>query len=192
MQLSDKLASILADDVLGEFNQLLNQSQVSISWWGQRLVSVEGYEGAVEINELAAKYLSAAPFHQADCTLQHRLECYALWDRVKQLYQQSDEKLTHDWFYKKIFNYLQEFNTDCRVCDNDPMAVICEWQICQKEIDAHASFKNLRNRLITFQPEELKQMGPNTKSQFKDTERVVASQEMIREAIKFQEEYEFV
>lgn len=38
---------------------MLDHAHVSVNWYGQRLVSVDGYEDAVEINELANKYLRA-------------------------------------------------------------------------------------------------------------------------------------
>src|SRR3569832_2087906 len=103
MRLDEKLASISSDETVTQVSELLNCAHVSINWYGQRIVTVDGYEGSVEINELAKKYLRANAFQgDGNPNLQQRLDCYVLWGRVQKLYADSNEELKKTW----MFNYL--------------------------------------------------------------------------------------
>ena len=77
MYLHEKLNSMTPNNTVAELSQMLNrQTDVSISWFGQRLVSINGYEGSVTINELASKYLASTPFKaNGHASLKGKLDC---------------------------------------------------------------------------------------------------------------------
>ena len=112
MNLSQKIESISRTETTAQLSKLLNdhKTQVKISWFGQRVVSIEGFAGTLTINQVAKKYLNAEPFKQSNnLTLKERLECYNLWDKVEQLYMNSDEALNKCWRIFRFFVLLLEF-----------------------------------------------------------------------------------
>ncbi|OGN55322.1 MAG: hypothetical protein A3D96_03470 [Chlamydiae bacterium RIFCSPHIGHO2_12_FULL_44_59] len=181
MELRKKLLSLTSNNTVAELNQMLNSTHVNISWWGSRLVSVDGYEGSVEINALALKYLSATPFQRdTESSLQDRLTCACLWGRVQQLYTDSEVALTNTLVYKHLVP-MKEFRPYCRACAGDPMAIIGGWE-----------FGARKDSLFEFTPAEFKRLWPGAEPQGgswvmgggKSSERWIASEEMIEAALR--------
>ncbi len=188
MKLSEKLASLNRENTVAELSGMLtvaesdgklNHAHVSISWKGKRLVSVDGYEGSVEINELASKYLSADPFQKdTKATPRDRLTCDSLWGRVRQLYTDSDVEILNT----SIYGYLVVIK-ECRaygLSSNHPMAVIHEWNADGKKAS-----------LFDFTKDEFKKLWPKGEPRSKTTpkgdgeasERWSASREMVQQAV---------
>lgn len=179
MSLGEKLAAISSKETVAQVGEMLNHAHVSISWYGQRMVTVDGYEGCVEINELAKKYLEANAFQRdGNPSLKERLECYALWERVQKLYADSNEELKKT----RLFKYLtpmKEFRPYCRGCARDPMAIISEWDLCSN-----------KDVIFAFTPEDFKRIWPEADPQSrswmigggKASERWTATKEMVEEA----------
>ena len=156
MRLGEKLASISSNETVAQVSEMLNHAHVSINWYGQRLVTVDGYEGSVEVNELATKYLRANAFKRdGNPSLQERLDCYALWGRVQKLYTDSNEELKKTWLFKYL-TPMKEFRPYCRACAGDPMAIIGEWE-----------FGARKDSLFEFAPEAFKRMWPEVEPQGK-------------------------
>lgn len=152
MKLSDYLNSINHAETVTRLNDLIDHVQVCISWWGQRVVKVDAYEGYVEINALASKYLNAKPFRcQSSLSLQQRYDCYILWDRIKQLYLDSDNQLSQTWLFKFLIP-LKEARPYCKLWAGDPQTILTD-----------TKHKSNRNRLYQFTPEEFKRYWPNEK-----------------------------
>lgn len=93
MQLSTILASATREETLDLVEKLIQKSKVSVSWYGERLVTVKGYQGTVEINSLVQKYLSVAPAKGNCHNLEERLKFYDLWKKVKQLCKKKGDNL---------------------------------------------------------------------------------------------------
>jgi hypothetical protein len=179
MHLKDKLAAIPKGEIVAQVGELVKHARVGLNWYGGRIVRVDGYEGAVHINELASTYLKAKAFKsESNATLQERLDCYDLWDRVKELYSQSDKELGKS----RLFNFLtpaREFRPYCRACAGDPMAII-------REHDAGAG----KESTLYFTPEEFKKIWPKQEPQEKcwtmgegvASERWGATKEMVESA----------
>lgn len=181
MELREKLISLTSNNTVAELNQMLNHTHVTISWRGQRLVSVDGYEGSVEINELALKYLRATPFQRdTESSLQDRLTCESLWGRVQRLYADSEAALANTSVYKLLVP-MKEFRLYCRACAGDPMAIIGEWDCGSK-----------KDSLFEFTPAEFKRLWPDAEPQGKScvmgggasSERWTASKEMVESALR--------
>lgn len=176
MRLSDKLTSISRNETVTELNEMLKHAQVSISWYGQREVSVDGYEGSVKVNELALKYLQANAFQRdGNPSIKERLDCYALWERVQKLYIDSNDELNKTWLFKYL-TPIKEFRPYCRACAGDPMAIIGEWE-----------FSARKDSLFEFTPEEFKKMWPEAEPRGKSwimgggepSEKWTATKEMV-------------
>ena len=43
---------ITQENTVTEINTMLDHAHVSVNWYGQRIVSIDGYESSVEINDL--------------------------------------------------------------------------------------------------------------------------------------------
>ncbi len=173
MNLIDKLASISSQDTIVELHKMLNHAQVSVNWYGQRMVKVEGLQNSVEINDIAKKFLDAELFKKDGTILQERLEGYMLWGRIQRLYIESDLELSKTNFYKYL-TPIKEVRPYCRSCAGDPMAIIGEWE-------------GNPNPLLGFTPEEFKSVWPNTQpdnKSFNTTgERWFATKKMLEMAL---------
>jgi len=181
MELSAKLNSLSHFETVNQLKDMLKNAHVSISWWGQRLVSIDGFEGSVEINQLAAKYLRAEPFDRnTKASLKDRLECNSLWKDVKELYTKSNDELEKTYLYR-FLTPLKELRPWCRACAGDPLAIINEWE-----------FGSKKESLFTFTPEEFKKMWPDTEPNGKSwffvggekSEKWKASKSMVEDYLK--------
>jgi hypothetical protein len=180
MRLEEKLESISSNDTVAELDEMLDRAHVSINWYGHRIVSVEGYEDSVEINTFALKYLRANAFQRDENpSLQERLDCYALWGRVQQLYTDSDNLLKKTLLFKYL-TPMKEFKPYCRACAGDPRAILGEWEF---------SFK--KDSLFAFTPKEFKKIWPDVEPlgestlyrQDKISEKWMASKDMVEEVL---------
>lgn len=100
MGINEYLKTLPRERVVSQFDTLLDRARVSqISWTGQRLVSVEGYDGFIELNQLLQKYLAAHPRPKDGENLRQRLAFYNLWTKVKKLCKDTDV-LNNTWVYR--------------------------------------------------------------------------------------------
>lgn len=180
MRLQDKLSTTPSEQFRVELDNMLDRASVSISWWGERLVTVDGYEGSVTINELSRTFLRANPLRNESPSLKGRIDYYNLWTRMQGLYNQSDAKLKRMCAYKFLVP-LSEFRPYCRACAGDPMARIGEW-------DDHG-----RDALFEFSPQEYKTMWPesqpNGKSWSSRGEFWYATKEMVETELQKQQRH---
>lgn len=181
MELREKIISLTNHNTVAELSKMLDQAHVAISWWGQRLVSIDGYTGSVEINELASKYLKAAPFQESThLSLQERLDCDTLWGRINKLYIDSNKQLNTYLLYKHLVA-LKEFRPYCRVCAGDPLAIIQEWDLGGR-----------REALFEFTPDTFKEFWDESEKQGEscplsrdgNSIRWLASREMVESVLK--------
>ena len=95
MNLIQEINSLDGEDTITQLDNMLEKKcTTSISWSGKRLVSIEGYEGSIEIRILAEKYFNAGPFNRdKKVSLKDRLVCVDLWEKFKTLHNDSEEKL---------------------------------------------------------------------------------------------------
>jgi len=106
MYLAEVLNSIPKDKVVAELDALLDKSSTSISWSCQRLVSIKGFQGSVEVSKVAEKYLEAHPSVASGITnLKERLDYYNLWQKIDRLCSKLHGSL--------IFKFLVEAKECC-------------------------------------------------------------------------------
>lgn len=154
MHLRDKLYSITPETTVAEVSQLLDiPHTVAIDWLGRRVVKIEGFEGSVEIYEMAEQYLKAAPFNYINNpTLQDRLACYDLGTRVHRLYIQSNTAIENTLIYKYWIPSIE-------AADEDPTEALL----------SGFNFDVRRNPLLSFTSEQYELIGkpsPASKTHF--------------------------
>lgn len=176
MKLKDKLDVIEPENIVSELDKLIKTAKVSISYTGQRLMQINGYEGQVTINEFAEKFLCAPAFRAENAVaLEDRLACDELWTKVQGLYEKSDKKLGKTSSLLQQFTHLREFRPYCRACAGDPQAVIGEWD-----------FGGRRDSLFEFRPEVFKSLFGNVEPKGKSSSSLhgefwTASKSMVEE-----------
>jgi hypothetical protein len=156
MQLSAKLESITQENLINELDALLSQSTAN-----HAKISVSGYEGEVEVSEIARKYFSLNIFQPRNyvptTTHRERLCCDVLWDRVYKLYPEGDadrdalftsEKRQRIFeFPKTLFKKIWPDATPIKETFQPSCHVIFQGCIASKEMVAEA---NARNAPYTF------------------------------------------
>jgi len=171
MHITEKLESISKYETVFEINKMLDNAHVSINWWGQRMVTIQGYEGCVEINKLAEKYLynKVLDINETDIHLQERVNCYELWGRVDELYTHSDEALKRTWLFKYLVP-LKEF-------------------LFSSQAKVYIMDSSKKNLCFAFPPQEFQSRWPDTQQQIscrvngKTIVRSIATLEMVKTAL---------
>ncbi|NGX26513.1 MAG: hypothetical protein K940chlam6_00437 [Chlamydiae bacterium] len=115
MRLDDTIRGLSSDNTVVELQQMLTNPKVGISWYGRRVVSVKGYEGEMELRELALKYFAAKPFQcpETASTFSERWECYSLYATIQELFLDGAEAFEKTWIryvlpYKEWMPYNLE------------------------------------------------------------------------------------
>lgn len=117
MLLTQKLNSIKSENAIPALNALTKNARVSINWWGQRMVTVKGYEGAVRIDEFATTLLRNAFYS---------LSTREVWDNVTDLYRRSDRVLARTWVYKYIVAAVEIDLNPCLACAGNVRAKLAQ------------------------------------------------------------------
>lgn len=184
MELSQALTRITNDITISILSGMLDRAHTTISWWGERLVSVEGYEGSVPIDEIAQKYLHLAIDKQnIHLSLQDKLDHYMLWGKIEQLYHDSNTKLSQSFVYKYLV-LVKEFRIHMDAMSGSPLSFIRGSDLYEK-----------RTALLEFTPERFEALWPK---QFKEVSdqldkvgevgkksfKWVATEEMVSSALK--------
>jgi hypothetical protein len=108
MTLWYKMVSMPYTQIVPELNSILDNANVRITWGGKRVVSVKGYKGEIEINDIAMVYLSTTPFIMASSTSLKNKQAFGhLGFRVVDLYKDSDKKLSNTMVYKYLVPVLE-------------------------------------------------------------------------------------
>lgn len=183
MLLTDKISSLTAQNAVSEMHKLVDNARVSISWAGKRVVYVQGYQDSAEIDQLALKYLKANAFNLRNEklkdhallkrveNLRERLDCYNLWQRIRQLYEASEKELHKSCLYYNFVSTLEYFSTP---------------HILKKSVLSNILDQRQQHSLFEFDPDEFKSLfkGQNAawiipRGHYDVSERWVATKEMV-------------
>ena len=97
MKLTSKLNSIQRSQVVDELDKLLTRDniQISLSWFGRRLVSVNGYEGKIPFDYLLLKFLKATEFQFYKFSDQEtKRKCIQVWNnKIKPINDEFSAKI---------------------------------------------------------------------------------------------------
>jgi|GEM_PF-2710987 len=111
MKINDYLS---AHDVAHELlatKILLANAHATLSCWGGRLVTVDGYEGSISVDELARKILCAASFRCTadDLTIQERVTGMEITNKLRHFYAVTDEAIANANWFTRLINKIREF-----------------------------------------------------------------------------------
>jgi len=106
---NQKLASTQDDPTIPFLKGLFSKKrQVSISWWGEKMVSFSKDQEAVPIKTLAEKYLQAVRLEQiSSFTLNQRYDAAYLLREIMLLYEASNKELEKTRAYKYLVPSLE-------------------------------------------------------------------------------------
>lgn len=176
MTLDAKLMSITKSEVVKELDLMLDRASVSISWYGERLVSVQGYTGTVEINQIVCLYLNARPKRKDGCNnLKERLEFYHLWNKVKTLCR-NNTGLNDTWIYKYLVPIKEAYLSLSR-----PKPI--EFLINPLK---GTKYPSRNSWCFSFYPKDFRQLWPSSepfmKSHSLDGDTWIATKELVEQA----------
>lgn len=116
MTLSARLAAIDSQNIVSNLLQMTHddQAMVHISSTGTRLVSVRGFEGSIEIDDLVQIFRRAEPLSctmstpsnkvRKIATVKERADCIAVCNKIKDLYQKCDALFAQSSYLFQAFS----------------------------------------------------------------------------------------
>ncbi|MFI0434465.1 MAG: hypothetical protein ACH350_01885 [Parachlamydiaceae bacterium] len=111
MKIGAYIDSLSIAYALPAIHTLLKNSQGSVSFWGNRVITVAGYEESLSLDELVTKMLSASRQRSDldDLTTQERVAGIEISDKLKNFYQLTDSKISQANWLTKLCNWVKEF-----------------------------------------------------------------------------------
>lgn len=112
MKIGAYINSLHIANELPAIHQLLIISQGSVSFWGKRLIKVDGYEGSFPLHALARKilYASYKRCESDDLTLQERVAGIQVMHRLRNFYQVTDHQIRQANWLTRLLNLIREFS----------------------------------------------------------------------------------
>jgi len=92
--------------------QLLLISKGSVSFWGKRIITVDGYKGSFPLHALARKVLHAGyeRCESDDLTIQERIAGIQVMHRLRNFYQVTDHQIRQANWLTRLLNVIREFS----------------------------------------------------------------------------------
>ncbi len=111
MHLVDKLKSV---ETIEGFCTLINKAEASIDWNGRRLVKVSEFEGSVEINLIAQKFLNFPHFTDidADTSLCDRIALFFTWEKIEKLFYSSGKNTLLYHYALSAYENIKDYTTN--------------------------------------------------------------------------------
>lgn len=91
---------------LTEVHDLFNGAATEVSFWGTRLVTVNGYEGSLRLHDLGVDLIGTAKSGDRQLSHEERASGISLTYRLQIFYKETDGKGN---FLARIFMYIREF-----------------------------------------------------------------------------------
>jgi len=104
--LAKRVGSIQSSELVANPGVLVDNATISVSWGRQVVVTIEGFTGSVDVNEVARKYLEA--IGSLSSTPSKPNPSFApLQSKLEQLNQKAQSALNETWFYKYVTPWTQ-------------------------------------------------------------------------------------
>lgn len=175
MLLSEILDSTPKNRTVEELNTMLDTASISISWYGQRMVSIEGFEGSIDINLLVRKYFEASPKLDGGITnLKERVAFYTLWEKVEKVCKDKSS-LNNTWIYQSLVPTKEVVHSLVRPTPRDFIVTHMKG----------INFPTIEEWSFSFHPTDFKQLWPSEEPVEHSwyPEKCVASYEMVKRAL---------
>lgn len=114
VSLEKHLNSINFSTELNRANQLINSSNtcVKTTFWGSRVVEIDGYAGSVYLEDIASKIRAASKERcEADnLILEERIAGIEMVHKLIDFYRISDNQIKNSNFFTRLINWIREFS----------------------------------------------------------------------------------
>lgn len=112
MRISTFINNLSNDSYLTTTDQLLDLAKVKTTFWGKRVIIVEGFEGSLSINEIARDVLASPNEGQVENEMgkidaRHKQPAMR---KLKKLYKDSDTNIQSKNRFTRIISRLREFS----------------------------------------------------------------------------------
>ncbi len=107
--LKSRLNNLNFSTQLDEVNKLLDKAQTKITFWGLRVVSVQGNEGYVPLDYIAEKILKASPANPDALTPEERIAGIEFIKKIKTFYRITDAEIKKSNLFSRLLNLVREF-----------------------------------------------------------------------------------
>lgn len=97
---------------LEDLNEFIGKASSKVSFWGSRVITVEGYAGSYKLNDLSEKVLAIGRkfSEQDDMTLLERINGIEITKKLQSLYKQSDDELGKVNWFSRLLNWVSELS----------------------------------------------------------------------------------
>ena len=112
MKIKEYISSPDFSDKLVEVDQLLLNAKPSVSFWGQREVAIDGYEGSISVDELSRKILDVGEKRckADDLTNRERVSGIEITKKMRNFYQITDDQISQRNWFTRLLNAVREFS----------------------------------------------------------------------------------
>jgi hypothetical protein len=112
LSLETKLNSLNFATQLNEVRDLLHTAQAKMTFWGCRVVTVNGFSGSVAVADIASKVLRASykRCDDDDLTLPERIAGIEIVKKINGFYFDTDTHIQHANSFTKCFSGIREFS----------------------------------------------------------------------------------
>jgi hypothetical protein len=108
---------------LNVIESLLDSAHSTTTFWGSRVVEVNGYTGSVYVDDIAKKilYASRQRCDAANLTPKERISGIAIVRKLRKFYQDTDAKIQKSNSLTKFFNLIRESFLTLLNCNVQPL-----------------------------------------------------------------------
>ena len=91
---------------------LMDQAQATTTFWGNRVVKVEGFTGSVYLEDLVRKTLGAARqrVNEDNLTPSERVAGIEIVKKLSKFYRVTDQEIKNSNFFTRLLNWIKEFS----------------------------------------------------------------------------------
>ncbi|MCB1111180.1 MAG: hypothetical protein H7A37_00590 [Chlamydiales bacterium] len=109
LSLDARLSSLNLPNQMEEFKKLLDTAQVKTTFWGSRVVEVNGFSGSVYLDDVARKIINQRS-DANDLLPTKQMARFAITEKLRGFYNDSDTKIQNSNFFTKFLNWIREFS----------------------------------------------------------------------------------
>ncbi|QZA58567.1 hypothetical protein [Candidatus Rhabdochlamydia porcellionis] len=111
MEIDNYIDSLNFSNELANINQMLSSAQSHVTFWGERVVTVVGYEGSTSLDKLLKKVLcsSGQRSYFDDLSTQERIAGIEITNKLKSFYEITDVKISQKNRFTRFSNTVTEF-----------------------------------------------------------------------------------
>lgn len=111
MTFDTHLKTIDVSSNLSEIKEMLDKSKVKVTFWGSRVVEVQGFTGSIYLDDLAIKITEAGHKRSEtdDLSLKERIAGITIVNKVKRFYTDSDSQMEEANFFTRCINAVRTY-----------------------------------------------------------------------------------